>query len=317
MAGMGDIGELLGSDNGLVDESTLPDAGSEEALDMGAGPADAPAEQPPAGDPDPYAGRKQVPLGALQEERARRQELQQQLQQQSEHNQRLQDRFNQFMERWQQSQQPAAQPQPQQPEPVQIPNFIDDPEGHIAALRQQFQQQLDEVRQYQQGTIQQQQATQQGQRLAQHTAAQEAEFVKTTPDYQNAADFFAQRKLAEYAALGADPVSAQQALMRDYQSLAIGAAQRGGNAAQMLYNLAKAMGYAGAAPAAPGKAPAAPPAVQAPKQAPTSLAGLGGAPVTPGETGALTLESLAEMSDAEFDKLFAQMERGSRQRPKI
>lgn len=310
MAGMGDIGELLGG-QGLVDETGLPDADGAPLEEGGGEQLDASlTEQPqePQGDPDPYAGKKHVPLGALQEERTRRQETQAQLAQQQQLNQRMQERFNQMMERWQQAQAPVQQ-QPQQ-EQQPIPQFIDDPEGHIRAVSERFQQQLDELRQFYQGSVTQQHAAAQGQALAQHTAAAEAEFSKATPDYPKATEYFAQRKLAEYTALGLDPVTAQNALMRDYQGIAITAAQRGQNAAQLIYNLSKAMGYS--------SQPAAPQTRQtAGKPAPTSLASLGGDPRAPQDSGTVTLESLADMTDAEFEKFFAQMERGSRQRPKI
>lgn len=312
MAGMGDIGELLGG-QGLVDETGLPDADGAPLGEGGGEQLDASlTEQPqePQGDPDPYAGKKHVPLGALQEERTRRQETQAQLAQQQQLNQRMQERFNQMMERWQQAQAPVQQPQ-QQPEQQPIPQFIDDPEGHIRAVSERFQQQLDELRQFHQGSVTQQQAAAQGQALAQHTAAAEAEFSKATPDYPKATEYFAQRKLAEYAALGLDPVSAQNALMRDYQGIAIAAAQRGQNAAQMIYNLSKAMGYSGQTQAPAGRQPGAA------RPAPTTLASVGGDPRAPQDSGTVTLESLADMTDAEFEKFFAQMERGSRQRPKI
>lgn len=311
MAGMGDIGELLGG-QGLVDETGLPDADGAPLEEGGGEQLDASlTEQPqePQGDPDPYAGKKHVPLGALQEERTRRQETQAQLAQQQQLNQRMQERFNQMMERWQQAQAPAQQQQPQQEQEQQIPQFVDDPEGHIRAVSERFQQQLDELRQFHQGSVTQQHAAAQGQALAQHTAAAEAEFSKATPDYPKATEYFAQRKLAEYGALGLDPVTAQNALMRDYQGIAIAAAQRGQNAAQMIYNLSKAMGYSAQAPAGRQAVPA--------KAAPTTLASVGGDPRAPQDSGTVTLENLADMTDAEFDKFFAQMERGSRQRPKI
>ena len=306
MAGMGDIGELLGG-QGLVDETNLPDADGAplEGDDLGEGGEEhqAPTGEQPA-DQDPYAGHKRVPLGALQEERRHRQEIQTQLQQQQELNQRMQERFNQIMERFQQPQQPQ-QPTPEQAAP---PAFVDDPEGHIRAVSEHFQRQLDEVRQFFQGAQHQQHAAAQGHMLAQKTAADEAEFVKTAPDYHDAARFFAERRLAEYTAVGMDPVSANAMLQRDYQGLAIHAAQRGQNAASLLYNVAKTMGFAKApAQRQPG----------ATKPAPTTLASVGGAPRTPGESGSLTLEALADMTDAEFEKFFNQMERGSRQRPKI
>lgn len=304
MAGMGDISELLG-DQPVIDESTLPDAGT-DAADEGLPLPEAAQDQGQNQEQDQYAGRKHVPLGALQEERTRRQELQQQLQAQQEMTQRMQERFNQIMERMQ----PQQPQQPQQPPEPEIPAFIDDPEGHINGIKAQFQRELEEVRAFYQNQMGQQQATAQGHALAQRTAADEAEFAKVTPDYPNAAQYFAQRRAAEYAALNLDPVTVQQMVARDYQGLAINAAQRGVSAAKMLYDVAKAMGFSSQPQAPTGqKLP--------PRAAPTSLGAVGGAPASPEDRGSLTLEALADMSDAEFDKFWSGMERGSKQRPKV
>ncbi|HKX55581.1 MAG TPA: hypothetical protein VJN01_05750 [Xanthomonadales bacterium] len=300
------IAELLGA-QAPVDESTLPDSGTTDA-DLEGEPSgetaeyvatDEHGEAPPA--------RKTVPLGALQEERQRRKELQDQLNQQAELNQRMQQRFEQMMGHMQQPQQVTQQP-------VEIPQFVDDPEGHVKALTEQFQQQIAQLRQHYEGNVQQQQAAAAGQQLAQRTAAAEQEFVAAQPDYPHAAEYFMQRKAAEYLALGADPVTIQQQLARDYQNLAVVAAQRGQNPAQMLYNLSKAMGYT---PAAAGQQ-GAPQGQQRPAaKAPTSLSGIGGAGRSPEESTGLTLESIANMTDAEFDKVWKQMSRNSKQAPKI
>lgn len=303
MADMGDISSLLG-EQAPVDETTLPDSGTTDADLEGGGqetltPTDEHGEQQPA--------RQRVPLGALQEERARRQELQDQNKQLMEQQAKMQERFQQMMERMAQPQQPQ---QPQEA-PIEIPAFIDDPEGHINGLRQQLTRELEQVKQFQQQAMQQQQHGAQNQQLAQYVSAAEQEFTAKTPDYKVAADYFEQRKTAEYAALGLDPVTIRNQIQRDYQGLAMAAAQRGANPAEMLYNLAKAIGYTA------GAQQQAQQGTQQPKAAPTSLGSLPAVPKAPDEQGGVSLESVANMTDSEFDKFWKQMERGSRAAPKF
>lgn len=292
------ISELLG-DQPMLDESTLPDSGTDDSALGSTGipddllPADGPGEPP--------ASRKHVPLAALQEERTRRQELQDELRQQRELSAKMQERFNQLMERM------APPAHPEQPA-VEIPPFIEDPEGHIAAKEELVRREMEQMRQFQQQTLQQQQAAQQGQVLAQRVAAAEEEFKTTTPDYPQAVEYFIARKQAEYAAFGADPVTVHQQLQRDFQGIALAATQRGQNPAAVMYAMSKALGFT-----VPPQAPGTPPA----KAAPTSLSNVQGAPRAPDEQGGASLEAIANMTDAEFDKYWSQLERGSKQRPKF
>lgn len=302
------IAELLG-EQPTIDESQLPDSGTTDADLEGPGdlvPTDEHGEMPPAQKP-------RVPLSALQEERQRRQELQEQLRQQSEFNQKMQERFQQMMERMQQPQQPEQQA-PQEPE-ITIPDFNDDPAAHMEGLRRLNERMWQQQQQFNQQLLQQFQVQQQQQSVASRALAEEAEFRKTTADYDQAAQFFTSRKAAEYAALGASPAEIQQQLQRDFLNLAVVAQQRGKSAPAMMYELSKAMGYSGQQPAGQQQQPAG---QQVPgKPVPTSLSNMGGAPQSPEEQRGVTLESVANMTDAEFDKFWKDMERGSRQRPRI
>lgn len=309
------ISELLGTQG----QPEIDDQGPDESLDGGSdldgGGSEPPAVQQPVAEEPPAKGRpkKNVPLTALQEERARRQELQTQFEQERDRNNRLDQRVQQMLQLMQQQQQPQQPQQPQEQE-VQIPSFVEDPEAHVNALRQNFERELAKLQQDQQQRQQASQQDQQQQQIAVVAARAEEEFKAVTPDYLQAADFFLKRKQAEYAAFGLDPVSLQQQVQRDYQGLVIASLQMGKNPAQVLYTMSKAMGYATPAPGAqPGQrqAPAARPV------APTSLSDIGGAPRAPDEEGELTADQLADMSDAEFDKFWNKMARQSRVSPKF
>lgn len=313
------IAQILGTQAPLSDQEIDELDGGQGSLDDEIPGGEPSVDEPPAATDEPPAptGRRnqKVPLAALTEERTRRQELQDQLKSRDEQYQRLEQRTNILLQQFSQQQQVAQQASQQQQQPAQIPSFTEDPEGHVTALRQQFEQQLQALQQQNQVYQQVAQQDVQRQQMASFAAQAEEQFKAVQPDYTNAANFFAERKMREYAALGLDPVTAQRQLAVDYSGLVQGSIQTNRNPAQVLYALATAMGYTPGQQQAPaGKVAAKPAAQQVPKQAPTSLASVEGVR-TPGEEGELSVESLANMTDAEFDRLFAKMGRGSKQRP--
>lgn len=308
------ISAVLGLD-GLdqVDESTLPDAGTDEAdqeqensYDLNEPDTD---NGPDHGEGAPPAGRKQlVPLGALQEERTKRQDRERELEETRASNQRMQERFNEMMMRLQgvQTEKPA------EPEDV-IPDFNEDPQGHVQGLQRQFAKQLAELQaQVQQTQGQTSQHTQQ-QQLAVHASASEAEYRKAQPDYDFAAEHFRLTKLAEYEAFGLDPAAAAAQLARDVSGIVLHATQNKRSPAEAVYKLAKALGYK------PQQAPAPQQQQRQAPKAPTSLANVHGAPKAPDEDngGTLTLDKVANMSDKEFDKFWAEQAKGQIQRPRF
>jgi len=312
------ISAVLGLD-GLdeVDESTLPDAGTDEANNLEDGYD---LTEPPTADDDtpddegtpPAAGRKQlVPLGALQEERTKRQNYERELEESRNMQARMQERFNEMMMRLQ-----GVQKEAPPPEEDVIPDFLEDPQGHVEGLKRQFSKQLAELQGQVQQTQGQTQQQAQHQQLAQTATAAENAFRSTAPDYDVAAEHFKAVKLAEYQAFGLDEVAAAQQLARDCTGIVQGATQKGKNPAEVLYNLAKALGYR------PQAAQQQQQQKQAPQQrpkAPTSLANVSGAAKAPDEDngGEMSLEKVANMSDKEFDKFFAEQQRGTIQRPKF
>jgi hypothetical protein len=327
-----DLSDLMGGEGvpsdqdmrGTVDDNNAEsDAGSQDipqgALELiekpGAGDLDVSGD----GDDDDSAnpkGRKQlVPLGALQEERNKRQELQQQVQEQQRAQQQLADRLTRLLEAQQLAQNPP-------PEPEVIPDFDEDPRGHVEGLKRQFSQQLEEMRQFMSGQQQTNQQAQFFQQIQSRVAVDEQTYRQVAPDYDQAAKFFNDRKLAEYGALGLDPVAARQQLAKDVLGIAQIAYQQGKNPAELLHGLAKAFGHVAKPGDAPGAQPPAdngwyPPNVgggnggqsgaPAAKQPNTSLSSLEGAARAPDEKGKLTALQVAEMSDKDFDALWADM----------
>lgn len=299
------------SDQPLVDESTLPDAGSDEALAQQPATKDAQEGKEAVDDvdtpDDPPQGSK-VPLGALQEERTKRQQAQDRQRELEVQNNTLIERMDKLLT----LQQPQVQPQQQEPE-EQIPDFIDDPQGHLEAKERLWKRQFEQLANQINGSTAQQQAQQQHQQLVQIAGIKEQEFRAVTPDYDDAVGHFRATKAAEYAALGLDALAINQQLAKDCTGLVAMSLQRNSNPAEMMYNLAKALGYKGKLAPADGQLTADP----VPKVAPTSLSTLSADGRAPDQKGAVKARDVANLSNEEFDKLFNSMKDGSVSRPAI
>lgn len=302
-----DTASFFGTDQAPVDEATLPDATSDESLAMQPAPKDSSDGQDPPADgvttEDPPADGKGVPLGALQEERTKRQQAQDRVQALETQNNTLLERMNKFL----MDQQAPKQEAPPAP---QIPDFIDDPVGHIEGLKAQFQQELVALRQELSGNTQYNQQQAQHNQLLQQVVVHENEYRAKTPDYDQAVDHFRAMKANEYAVLGLNQVQIQQQLSKDATGLAQMAMQRNQNPAEVLYSMAKALGYKAGTPTTETGQPPAPP-----KAAPTSLSSLPATGRAPDEKGKITAKDIATMSNEDFDKMWEGMKENSVQRP--
>lgn len=239
---------------------------------------------------DPH--RKTVPLGALQEERTRRQQLQAQLQQVAEHNAAMQAQYQQALAQ----QQAALQAQQQAAAEASMPAFSEDPEGYIKAREQQFQQALEQMQNNQL-------AEQQSRQLAAHVTAEmenartsveplEAEFMAEHPDYPEAWAVVGQDVAAKLQQQypGASPGELQFLQTVAALQFLKGCQAQGINPAEHVYRKALSLGHR-----AGQRAPNA-----APRQA---------QPVH--QVSQPSLQDIAAMDDAQFDAFFAQMKRGS------
>lgn len=302
---MVDIAALL-SDQPIVDDGgdDSADEGFETSAEGGSD-YDSGGEAPDAQDsgeaPEPQR-QKKVPIQALHEERTKRQEREAELQRERDNNAKITERLTKILEAQQANQQQAQQPPPQE-----VPNFVDDPEAAFNHVQQQLADTQRQMQDYLNGTQQQYQAQQQYTQLTQQVSAQEAQFTSTVPDYPQAADYFYQRKVAEYAAFTGDEYAAKQQVANDYKGIATLAQRLGKNPAELMYNAAKAMGYV----------PGAPQAGQQRKQAPTSLSNAHGSPRAPDEKGAVSAADIASMSEAEFDKYWSTLKGNSTVKPRI
>lgn len=238
-------------------------------------------------------GRKQqVPLGALQKERAARQQAQAQLAQMQA---QLQQRLAQFEAQAQQ----LAQQQ-QQEQQVQIPSFLDDPEGHIEGLKKQFTQELENLRQGQQQQVQEQQFRQQVAEAGSFVQQVEADFRQTNPDYDRAFEHVQAAANQQLRQLYPQATEAELATVQQGALLSFITQCRaeGRNPCQEVFAKAQAMGFQGSHRAA--------------RKAPTSLSDVNGTSRTPDQRGNVRAKDIAGMSNEEFDRLFESMRNAER-----
>ena len=289
-----------------VDASlSAPEPTSTPKPEASAAPAPAPAPAPaaaPAPAPAP-AESPQVPLAALHEERRKRAEIEAERQQ-------LRAQIEQFQRAMQEAQAPQA------PDPEQ------DPLGYLSFQNQQLQariQQMDEWR-----AQQERERAQQTEyvTLTQQVAAAEQAYRAKTPDYDQAAQFALQMEDKRLSAFYHDPATRLQVLRQEAAQLMSQLVREGRDPAEGLYQMAKNLGYAGAAPA-PVAAPAAPAAPSTPAPAPVAAVvetiekglkqqavGSAGGTTASGE---VTPEMMAAMNDpAEFNKAWAKFARSAR-----
>lgn len=301
---MTDISALL-ADQPLIDESEQ--GGDDSQLDAIQGTGgdfgnDEPPETNTDGDGEPPQRNQKVPLAALHEERTKRQQLETEAQQLRQQQAQTLERMTKLLEAQQLAQ------QPQQPAEV-VPSFEDDPVAAFNHVQKQLRDQQQIIQDYQQGNQQQFQAQQQHQQLTQQVSVQEQQFTQKVPDYPQAADYFYQRKVAEYAAFTGDEMAAKMQVANDYKGIAALAQRTGKNAAEMMYNAAKAMGYQA------GQKPNVTQQQQKPEY--STLADAHGSARAPDEKSGLTAADVSNMSQEDFDKLWNKIARGGKVGPKI
>ncbi len=266
-----------------------------------AAPAPTPAAPAAAPTAPSNVESPQVPLAALHEERRRRAEIDAERQQ-------LRTQLEQMRNAMQAAQAPQA------------PDPNEDPMGYLSYQNQQLQAQVQQMAEWRTQQEQMRQEQQQYASLTQQVAASEQVFRAKTPDYDAAAQFALQMEDRRLAAFYPDPAQRQQMLRMEAANILSQSIQQGRDPAEVLYSMARNMGYS--TPAAPAPAPAAA-AASAPAPTPAAavvdtiqkglkqqtLAASGGS-TPPSE---LTPEMLAGISDpAEFNKAWAKFARSAK-----
>lgn len=225
-----------------------------------------------------------VPLQALQEERAEKKQLRDELRQYREWQAQLTQRLQQQM---------PANPQREIPDPQTKPlEYINHVLGNMQASTTELQQwrQQQELASQQRNTLQQ---------YASWAASQEREFTKQQPEYHDAYRYATETRDRELQALGyADPAVRAGIVRSNTAEIINNAAQQGRNPAELVWEYARARGFA------PKTARAAADA-EAPTKIAAGLQAAGGKLNKGGSSGAeeLSAKDLAGITDPdEFEK---------------
>ncbi|WP_137164588.1 MULTISPECIES: hypothetical protein [Pseudomonas] len=301
---LGDMAATLTGSSGVADDASddteLPNALAAQVEEYDrfvegrdAHLADAGGEEADA-ETDPTPKLKHVPLSALKEERQRRQQMAAQLEQERAQHLALQQQVNQYLAQQQQAEQAA-----------QIPDFADDPEGHVKGLAQQFEQRLTDMQGQQQQVVQQQQVQQTIQAAVQAEAAAMERFGEA--DYRQASALVEGNVMDQLRTMhpGAPEWQLQQVQAAATVHFVRQCQAQGIDPCEHIYNRAQQLGFK------PGhRVPQSRPV------APTSLSSLPGAGgVEAG--GKLTAAKINDMSDAEFAQLCANMKRSAHAGPGV
>lgn len=257
----------------------------------------------PGAEPDKS---KFVPHGALHAEREERKKLQAQLEEIKTRSAILEDRWNTILTARQPAQEEAKAP----------PNPEEDIFAYSKWQAEQLQalQQKIETREQQENQSRQQ--TEQEQALWNEWNQSVQSFAAQTPDFKDAAQFLSDTREKQLTALGrVDPrfQSAQartQQINAELKSIVFAAKQQGISPAEMVYQISKDYGFAGAAQPAPEPHVISEKieALDAAQNASRTLAASPGK--QPGD--ALTAQAIADMSPAEFERWHSKPENQAR-----
>lgn len=275
------------ADGALDDAGGATDAGAAEGAGAAGegqqqGDAEAAAAAAAAGGEAKPGEQSKVPLGALQEERTKRQTAEKRMEELGGAVALLLQRLTPGND----GAAPGAAAEVVQKEPT----LQEDPFYHLEKLSGALAN-IEQARQ--------QEA--QHRIISERTLRDERDFAAVNPDYPVAMNHLIQTRDLELQAMGYDDPKQRSAIIsNDAQTIARGAMAKGKSIAEAVYDLAKLRGYAGKAPpkAEPLAAESKMTMVEDAANAARSLSGGSGAAAAP-----LSAEALANMSDEDFDRV--------------
>ena len=245
-------------------------------------PEPAPEAKPEAREPAADTAGKTVPLAALLEERRRAQAAADRERALAERLEGLTAGFERVMSK--------VAPGDQTSQQDQIPALDDNPIAHFDARMRRYEAALADLAKTEQSRSQVNQQTEAVQRLITAYQADAAAFEAKTPDFKAAYEHLMTTRRNQLLAAGYDASTEVPVIMfREERDIVERAMRAGVSPAERLYTLAKHSNYQ---PKAASK-----PDLSAQNNAQRSLGAIAGS-----ETGELTLEKLAVMSDDDFDK---------------
>jgi hypothetical protein len=230
---------------------------------------------------------------AMKEERQKRQELQRTLEENRQKIRSMEETFQRFQQSLQQQHHLREQERLQQ----QIPSMDEDPVGHLTATQNIMMSYILDQAQKNQQSQQRMQESAQLNRMVYDYKTEAAQYSKKTPDFNNAYEFFVQKKQEEYMERGYTPEEAHEMLIEDEIDIVARAKSQGQNPAERVYNVARKYGYQ------PQRS-----SLERVEKGMKSNRSLGSVS-NEGRTGTMTLEQLASMdtNDPRFDKYWKKL----------
>jgi hypothetical protein len=284
-----------------ADEAPEQEAEAEEAKPETEPEADAPADDDESeeivdvANQDGETRRKMIAFGAYEKQRKQARAAKEQLNQMQQQLAYLTGALQQRGD----GQAPQQQTATEQPLEIAPPDYTKEPQKWLDWVNSA----LSKTAKMSQQQVQASQQTQQFQELNNAVMAAEQDFVSGDdphPDFYDAVKFVRSRHTAELKEAGYDAGEIQQILNARAQDLAIRALRAGKSPAERLYAVARQHGYRKAAPAKPQESEAEKISRQAKGQdKASSISNLAGS----GSKG-LSIETLANVSQAEFNKMF-------------
>lgn len=248
-----------------------------------------------------------VPYDALHKERSRRKEVEAKLQTEATAKAVLEDRWNMLAQVMQQ-QEIAAGEADADPEPD--PNV--DIFAHLQWQSRQNKKMLDHMQEQQDHAAQQQQVHAQEKAVADYWQHSSQEFLSQTPDYGDAVHFLSETRDKQLQSMAAAYPQFQtaegrmQQMNAELRDIVITAAQTGQSPAQVIYDMSKAYGFAGAAPVN-----AAADQLQTIQNAQSRNKTVAQASGTP-SGDVLTSQAIADMSPEDFERWYTKPENHAR-----
>lgn len=231
-----------------------------------------------------------VPLGALDEERSRRRELQEELSRTRADNDRKIGRMESILDQ--------IRADRAKPAEAAAPDWETDPAGAARHAVESLGKRFGDFEKHIQGQGQASAAAQQDQRIADYLRGAAAEFAKAQPDFGAAYQHLWNDRMAELNEIGYDYATALAIVNADEKGLVAQAAASGKNPAERIYALARRRGYKAAKVEDEDKIET----LQKGEKAAKSLSGAGGA-----VEGKMTLERLADLEGDEYLREFEKM----------
>lgn len=276
-------GKELPGDSGEVQESEAEESTNEII-------ADATPTKEKIAEPELSESEIKNYKSMAHEERERRKEIAQQVEQMKKENEQLKNTFQKIIAK--------AQEQQELEQKSREPNYEDDPLGSLKSENQKIKDQLADLQKFKEDQFNNYEVQTKQQQFINTYKAKVAEFAQTTPDFSDAYNHLIKSRIAEFEASGYSRDKINQMVHEDEAAIVATAFSQNANPGERIYNLAKLRGYQGKA--SNQNVQTNQQKIETLERGVKASKSINNAGTTSDER--LTLESISDMDDADFDK---------------